>query len=58
MKNSNLPNSNLVFCEYEKNYEGWSTKKNMISTHSSLKSSDKELTQYRKPVCVGPSGNT
>ena len=30
----------------------------MISAYSSLKSSDKELTQYRRPVCVGPSGNT
>ena len=26
--------------------------------HSSLKSSDKEFTQYRRPVFVGPSGNT
>ena len=58
MKNSNLPNSNLVFYEHKKIYSDVENQQNMISTYSSLKSSDKELTQYRKPVCVGPSGNT
>ena len=58
MKNSNLPNSNMVFYEHKKNYSDVAHQQNMISTYSSLKSSDKELTQYRKPVCVGPSGNT
>lgn len=58
MKNSNLPNSNLVFYEHKKIYSDVEHLQNMISTYSSLKSSDKELTQYRKPVCVGPSGNT
>ena len=58
MKNSNLPNSNLVFYEYKKIYSDVEYQQNIISTYSSLKSSDKELTQYRRPVCVGPSGNT
>ena len=50
MKNSNLPNSNLVFYEHKKIYSDAEHHQNMISTYSSLKSSDKELTQYRKPV--------
>ena len=58
MKNSNLPNSNMVFYEHKKNYNYEKAPTNMISSYSSLKSSDIELTQYRKPVCVGPSGNT
>jgi len=57
VKNSNLPNSNLVFYEHKKKYL-IKTPQDLLATYSSLKSSDKELTQYRKPVCVGPSGNT